>query len=131
MDIMQLASPDYSLIDLNAYGHVYNQAFISSSKCAYIFSSRGCPYHCGYCHDLFGKTVRRITAEKIVQEIRSHIEIRGIHDFVFVDDIFNVPLDEGKAVLKRLSKEFPYGTIRLYFPNGLRPIVLMKNSSNC
>lgn len=120
MDVSQLASPDYHLIDLNAYSHVYNQAFISSANCAYIFSSRGCPFQCGYCHDLFGKNVRRIPPELIVQEVRTHINERGIRDFVFVDDIFNVPLENGKEVLRQLCKAFAPGQIRLYFPNGLR-----------
>lgn len=120
MDVNRLASPDYGLIDLKAYGHVYNQAFLSSSDCAYLFSSRGCPFRCGYCHDMFGKQVRRISPERIMEEIRAHIEQRGLRDFVFVDDIFNVPLESGKAVLRMICKEFSKEQIRLYFPNGLR-----------
>jgi anaerobic magnesium-protoporphyrin IX monomethyl ester cyclase len=34
-----------------------------------IFSSRGCPYNCSYCHKLFGKRFRPRSAEVVVEEI--------------------------------------------------------------
>lgn len=118
LDVNTIPPPDYSLIDLSSYKHVYNQAFIPSNDCAYIFSSRGCPYQCIYCHNLFGKCTRRRTANDIVNEIKTHIREYGIKKFVFVDDIFNVPLEAGKKILKMISEECK--GIKLYFPNGLR-----------
>lgn len=118
LNVNTLPHPDYSLIDLKSYKHVYNQAFIPSDDCAYIFSSRGCPYQCIYCHNLFGKCIRRRNASDIIAEIKKHIKEREIRKFVFVDDIFNVPLDEGKIILKSIINECE--GIKLYFPNGLR-----------
>ncbi len=120
LDVNLIPYPDHSLIDLKMYSHVYNQAFIPSDDCAYIFSSRGCPYKCYYCHNLFGKNVRRRTAQNIAGEIKTYIEDKGIKKFVFVDDIFNVPLENGKHVLKYLIHEFKNENLKLYFPNGLR-----------
>ena len=34
-----------------------------------IFTSRGCPFHCTFCHDLFTKTFRGRSPDHIVQEI--------------------------------------------------------------
>jgi radical SAM superfamily enzyme YgiQ (UPF0313 family) len=47
-----------------------------------------------------------------------HFEKRGVRDFVFIDDVFNVPVEYGKSVLSLIAKEFK--GIRLSFPNGLR-----------
>jgi radical SAM superfamily enzyme YgiQ (UPF0313 family) len=113
-----LPFPDYDIVDLKDYAEIKNHALQDASKCAFILSSRGCPYGCFYCHQLFGKKIRRRSAENVVAEMREHIEKRGIYDFVFLDDIFNVPMKEAKKVLSLITKELP--KVRLSFPNGLR-----------
>ncbi len=117
-DIDVLPFPDYDYIDLKAYSHLKNHALQDASKSAFILSSRGCPYGCFYCHQLFGKRIRRRSAENVVAEMREHIEKRGIFDFVFLDDIFNVPMKDAKKVLSAIIKELP--PVRINFPNGLR-----------
>lgn len=117
-DLDKIPFPDYSLINLSDYKGISNHAFQTAEKSAFICSSRGCPYSCFYCHQLFGKKVRRRTAENIVLEMRQHIEERGIMDFIFVDDLFNVPMKTAKEVLSLIIKELP--GIRLNFSNGLR-----------
>ena len=114
----EIPFPDYDFINLKDYAEIKNHALQDTSKCAFILSSRGCPYGCFYCHQIFGKRVRRRSAENIVAEMRAHVEKRGIRDFVFVDDIFNVPMAEAKKVLSLIVKELP--KVRLTFPNGLR-----------
>ena len=110
--------PDYNYINLKDYGLLKNHALQDASKSAYILSSRGCPYGCFYCHQLFGKRIRRRSAENVIAEMREHIEKRGIFDFVFLDDIFNVPMAEAKKVLKAIITDLP--PVRINFPNGLR-----------
>jgi len=117
-DINSIPPPDYDYINLQAYKHLKNHALQNASKSAYILSSRGCPYGCFYCHQLFGKRIRRRTAENVVAEMREHIEKRGIYDFVFLDDIFNVPVQDAKKVLSAIIEELP--KVTLSFPNGLR-----------
>ncbi len=117
-DINTIAFPDYSYINLNDYVGIKNHALQDSFKSAFILSSRGCPYGCFYCHKLFGKKIRRRSAENVVAEMREHIEKRGIYDFVILDDIFNVPMREAKKVLTLICNELP--KVRLSFPNGLR-----------
>ena len=113
-----LPFPDYDYINLKEYHHLKNHALQDASESAFILGSRGCPYGCFYCHQLFGKRIRRRSAENIVAEIREHIEKRGIFDFVFLDDIFNVPMPEAKKVLSLIIEKLP--PIRINFPNGLR-----------
>jgi radical SAM superfamily enzyme YgiQ (UPF0313 family) len=117
-DVDAIPFPDYSLLDLNDYAGIKNHALQDASKCAFILSSRGCPYKCFYCHQLFGKKIRRRSAENVVAEMREHIEKRGVFDFVFLDDIFNVPMRDAKKVLTEIIESLP--KIRINFPNGLR-----------
>ena len=117
-DLDTIAFPDYSLLDLNDYVGIKNHALQEASKCAFILGSRGCPFKCFYCHQLFGKKIRRRSAENIVGEMREHIEKRGVFDFVFLDDIFNVPMKDAKKVLTEIIEGLP--KIRINFPNGLR-----------
>jgi radical SAM superfamily enzyme YgiQ (UPF0313 family) len=110
--------PDYNFIELKDYSGIKNHALQDTSKSAFIFSTRGCPYSCFYCHHLFGEKIRRRSPENIVAEMREHIEKRGIYDFVFLDDLFNVPMKDCKAVLTKIAEELL--NVRICFPNGLR-----------
>jgi radical SAM superfamily enzyme YgiQ (UPF0313 family) len=117
-DIDTIVFPDYSYIDLKDYVGIRDHTMQDTSKPAYILSSRGCPYGCFYCHQIFGKRIRRRSAENVVAEMRERKESLGISDFVFLDDLFNVPMQEAKKVLSLITKELP--GVRLNFPNGLR-----------
>lgn len=110
--------PDYNLINPKDYKGIKNHALQDASKSAFILSSRGCPYTCFYCHQIFGKKIRRRSPENVVSEMREHIEKRGLYDFVFLDDVFNLPISESKKILSLIKKSLP--PVRLNFPNGLR-----------
>jgi radical SAM superfamily enzyme YgiQ (UPF0313 family) len=111
--------PDYDMININEYRGFSNHAFQDTSKCAYILCSRGCPFGCFYCHQLFGKKIRRRSPENIVDELVQKYYKYNIKEFVIIDDVFNIPLDECKRVLRLIINELP-NDIRINFPNGLR-----------
>ena len=117
-DLDSIPYPDYSMISLKDYAGLSNHAFQDTSDCAFIFATRGCPYRCFYCHTIFGKKIRRRSAENIVEEMKAHRDKRGIDNFVFIDDTFNVPKDEAKRTLSLIAGELP--GVKLSFPNGLR-----------
>ncbi len=117
-DLDAIPFPDYNFINLEDYIGIENHALQDASCSAFILSSRGCPFTCFYCHQLFGKKVRRRSAGNVIAEMREHIEKRGISDFVFLDDVFNVPMTESKKLLKLIIDELP--PVRINFPNGLR-----------
>jgi radical SAM superfamily enzyme YgiQ (UPF0313 family) len=117
-DLNTIPSPDYDLINLKDYDKISNQAFRKTSESAFIFSSRGCPFKCFYCHQMFGKKVRHRTPRNVVEEMRQHLEKRGIRNFVFLDDLFNVPMKIAKETLSLIAKELP--DIQINFSNGLR-----------
>ncbi len=117
-DLDVLPFPDYSTINLEDYAGFSNHAFQSANQCAFIYSSRGCPYKCYYCHEALIKTVRRRSPDNVFNEIAEHYHKRSIRNFVFVDDIFNVPQKVGKAILRKIVDQLP--DVSLNFPNGLR-----------
>lgn len=117
-DLDNLPFPAYDLIDLNKYRGKFDLTFQDSAKSAVICASRGCPYSCFYCHQLFGKRIRRRSSENIVAEMKWHLEERGMESFIFVDDIFNCPLDKAKETLELIIRKLP--GVRLNFPNGFR-----------
>jgi len=117
-DLDTLPHPDYDAIDLEDYSGFSNHAFQSANECAFIYSSRGCPYRCYYCHEALIKTVRRRSPENVVSEMEAHYTERGIRNFVFVDDIFNVPKKIGKEILRMVIERMPEASLN--FPNGLR-----------
>jgi radical SAM superfamily enzyme YgiQ (UPF0313 family) len=90
-----------------------------------LFTSRGCPYKCIYCHDIFAKQFRAHSPERVVSEIEYLLKRFGIKDFEFYDDTFNFDKDRTRRICdliieKRLN-------INLYFPNGLRSDRLEKD----
>jgi len=90
-----------------------------------LFSSRGCPYGCIYCHDIFAKKFRAHSAVRVVSEIEHLHTNFGIKDFEFYDDTFNFDKDRTRNICdliveKRLK-------INMYFPNGLRSDILEKD----
>jgi anaerobic magnesium-protoporphyrin IX monomethyl ester cyclase len=118
MDLDSIPFPDYDQVELKSYVGIKNQALSDDSKCVFIMGTRGCPYDCFFCHQLFGRRIRRRSPANIVAEMMQHIEKRNVDNFVFVDDTFNVPMPEAKETLSLIIKELPQ--VKLNFPNGLR-----------
>jgi len=114
----ELPIPNYDLIKLSDYEGISNLAFQEADKSAFMETSRGCTYKCYYCHAALSKTVRRRSPHLVLEELEVHYNKRGIRDFVFVDDIFNVPKPIAKEILRRIIDRFP--GVRLNFSNGLR-----------
>lgn len=120
-----LPFPDYSLIDFDTYcsdqirqmNHV-----LSCNRFAQVMSSRGCPYNCIYCHDIFGKQARNRSPEHFVREISMLYNEYGIREFHITDDIFNLRKNRMYAIMKLIKETGP--GIRLAFPNGLRGDIL-------
>ncbi len=117
-DIDALPPPAYDLIDLKPYWKTQSMPPLPNRKYASLFSSRGCPYHCIYCHRIFGDAYRFHSAERIVDEMTWLQKRFNIVDFEFLDDIFNL----NKKRMADLSGLIPASGIKtkLVFPNGVR-----------
>ncbi len=88
-------SPAWHLVDVDKYiysgNHFYSQigSKLSGEKVAAMYTSRGCPWRCGYCYNqaVNQRTFRTHSAEKIIQEIQFWKE-RGVTTVIFEDDNF-------------------------------------------
>ena len=113
---------EYDLIDLERYFNfqssmdffpVYrNKRFIP------LVTSRGCPFKCTYCHDIFDKSIQYRSPKAVVDEIEYLINKYGVREFHIVDDVFNVNMKRAKIVLDAIIQKNL--NIHISFPNGLR-----------
>ncbi len=119
VDIDAVPMPAYHLLDIERYFNIDFVRFPTVDRRAIqIFTSRGCPYRCIYCHDLFGKRFRGRKPELVWQEIRHLHDAYGIREFMIEDDIFNMDLERAKricdlAIASGLKLGFQFG-------NGVR-----------
>lgn len=119
--------PSWDLIDLPTYYRLPRfMRFrpVSGEPFMQIMSSRGCPFHCIYCHAIMGKRFRARSAENVFQEIQTLHDRYGIKEFEFVDDCFNL---DRQRVIDLCTKiiQSPL-RITMCFPNGLRGDLLDK-----
>ena len=82
-----------------------------------ISLSRGCPYHCTYCHQMHGKKFRGHSAEYVLKLVDRAAEQYGIHNFDIIDDIFNLDVGRLRAICEGFTARHD---IRFTLPNGIR-----------
>ncbi|MEE8587613.1 MAG: radical SAM protein [Acidobacteriota bacterium] len=111
--------PSYDLLDLDAYATAESARYTPKYKRAIqIFTSRGCPWHCTYCHDLFGKKFRARSPEHVLAEMRLLYHQYRIQEFMIEDDIFNFDMDRAKRICDMIVQEGM--EVALQFGNGVR-----------
>ncbi len=117
-DVDAIPFPAWDLIDVDAYASRKSMTTVGFRRYMPVFTSRGCPYRCTYCHENFGKSFRGRSPENVLDEMRMLIGKFNIRDFEFLDDIFNWDLLRAKKILKGIAA-LPV-RVKIHFPNGLR-----------
>jgi len=118
-DLDALPFPAWDLVDFGRYSGVTSMNGYSRSKpWAVILTSRGCPFHCAYCHDIFGKRARLRSPESVLAEIELLTGRYGVKEIHIVDDIFNIDLARAKRICDLVVERGIKITIA--FPNALR-----------
>ena len=118
-DLDALPHPAWDLIDMDAYARVPRQGFIYKHKRYFpVFTSRGCPYRCIYCHNVFGKQFRPRSPESVLFEIETLVKNHGIREIHFIDDIFNLRKERAAAILQGIVDRG--WDLALSYPNGIR-----------
>ncbi|MGC8580529.1 MAG: B12-binding domain-containing radical SAM protein [bacterium] len=113
-----LPFPAWDKIDMEKYAKVKSGSATRIRPYMVLFTSRGCPFRCTYCHNIFGKHFRARSPENVLEEINTLIEKYGIKDFEIMDDTSNFDKVRLKKILSMvisLGKD-----IKLSFPNGIR-----------
>ena len=123
-----LPMPAYDLIDITKYWRQPAMAPIPRRKYMALFSSRGCPYGCMYCHNVFGRRFRAHSAERIVEEVKVALKKFGVEEIEFLDDCFNLDRKRMLAYTELLLKEV--GPIKTMFPNAVRADLLDEETVN-
>ncbi len=117
-DLDSIPFPAWDLVDIKKYARMGRAGNTKRGRYLPIFTSRGCPYRCSYCHNVFGKNFRYRSAENVVEEIRQIVETFGITDIEIFDDGFNINHDRAASICIKLL-ELDLG-LSLAFPNGVR-----------
>ena len=121
-DVDTIPMPAYDLIDPTRYWRQQSMPPIPRRKYISLVSSRGCPYGCWWCHNIFGRGFRAHSAERIVEEITYYKKTYGVDDIEFLDDCFNLSKQRVFEFSELLLKQ--NGPIKIAFPNALRADLL-------
>lgn len=117
-----LPFPAWDLIEFENYSKYKGAGCLPPRRYASIFTSRGCPYKCIYCHQVFGKKFRVRSPEKIIEEIELLIKTYNVYEFDIVDDVFNLNNKRVREFCTLITEKNI--KINLAFPNGLRTDIL-------
>lgn len=118
-DLDTLPFPDYSMVDLERFSNRFLTFTSKISKPhANIMTTRGCPYHCAYCHNILGKKFRARSPENVLAEIRHIHDSYGVTDFQVIDDIFNLDMERAKRICDLIAGSGM--NLTLSFPNAIR-----------
>ena len=120
----RLPFPAWDIIDFKRYSKVPpGSGYYSSIPWAVIYTSRGCPFRCAYCHNnIFEKRTRFRSPENVIAEIELLTQKYGIKEIQIIDDIFNIDLIRAKRICDLIVKKGI--KIKIAFPNGLRGDVM-------
>ena len=123
-ELDDLPMPAWDLLDFDEYrdSNHFVPFYFPGQRYGSIVTSRGCPYQCAFCHNIFGKKTRFHSARRVLDEIDILHRQYGIHELLVIDDIFN--LDYGRA-MEIFDGLIDRGSpVKLCFPNGLRGDIL-------
>lgn len=118
-DLDNIPFPAWDMIDFKKYSEVISMnIYHCSTPWATIFTSRGCPFQCIYCHNIFGKKTRFRSPENVIAEIELLTQKYGVKEIQIVDDIFNLDINRAKKICDLIIQKGI--KIKISFPNGLR-----------
>ncbi|MBU1881762.1 B12-binding domain-containing radical SAM protein [bacterium] len=122
-NIDEIPYPAWDMIDLVSYFHFGKVRRLTNpiqmrERGISIFSTRGCPYQCTYCHNVFGKKLRKRSVENVLGELKWLVDEFRVNEIEFIDDVFNLDRDRAKAICDGIVENS--WDLKMSFPNGLR-----------
>lgn len=125
-DLDALPLPAYDLVPVDRYKHFSRMSKFGCRDYGVLFTSRGCPYACVYCHNIFGKAFRTRSPENVFAEIRTLRTHYGLREFEVLDDAFNLDRSRMQRICEMIIASGM--DITLTFPNGVRADLLDEES---
>ncbi len=122
-DLDEVPIPAWDLIDLEyCFSRKGKRSMMNKlqrrNRAVSVFTTRGCPYQCTYCHNVFGKKLRKHSVDFVLEELKLLQQNYGVQEIEFLDDIFNMDMERAAAIFDRMEMEGLRFDIT--FPNGLR-----------
>lgn len=99
-NLNDLPMPAYDLLDLTKY----RSSEMNYKTASMIISRGGCPYTCTFCGNLMKEKYRRISAEKVVDQIEYLINTYDTQLIEFVDETFTLNRNRTKDLCNEIIK---------------------------
>jgi len=100
-DINNLPPPAFEIMPLN----LYKNRIGTGKQVGTVATSRGCPYQCNFCDHPY-RTFRSYSVNRIMSEMGFFYK-RGVREFVFFDDMFNITPKRAMDISDGIIKLFP------------------------
>lgn len=113
-----LPTPAYDLVDFDEFARRPRFARTGAGRYMTVMSSRGCPFGCLYCHNIFGRRYRARSPASFVAELELLRSRWGVREFEVVDDAFNLRRERVIEICRGIVDAGL--DVRLSFPNGMR-----------
>ncbi len=114
--------PAWDLLDPESYfkrrGRNSENIIKYSHRTLTVFTSRGCPFNCIFCHNVFGRKFRARNPENVLDEITHLRDAYGMQELEIVDDSFNLDLGRAKAICRGIIERKL--NLKITLPNGIR-----------
>src|SRR5262249_5532399 len=89
----------YHLVNIDDYMPLYE-----GRKSLYMESSRGCPYACTYCYNVYfnDRKWRAQEPERVIERVKYVRDRYGVEDVYFTDDDFFINAKRSRAIVERM-----------------------------
>lgn len=109
-----LSTPQMHPMDLALLPFPYEDDFSDvQNQIIYYESSRGCPYHCGYCLSSVENGVRFVPLDKVLPDLQKFLD-KNVPQVKFIDRTFNCKKSHAMAIWKYLH-EHDNGVTNFHF----------------
>lgn len=99
-----VSTPQQIPLDLALLPFPYEEDFSDvKNQIIYYESSRGCPYHCGYCLSSVENGVRFVPLDKVFPDLQKFLD-QGVRQVKFIDRTFNCKKSHAMAIWKYLHE---------------------------
>lgn len=105
-DINQYPMPAWDLVPLRDYN-----CLTLLRPFATMVTTRGCPWHCGYCSQVYSEKLRFRSVELVVDEMEHLERVYGVREIVFFDETFTI----GKKRMKHFAEEVQRRGLKVKF----------------
>ena len=105
-DIDKYPMPAWDLVDINSY-----HCLTLLKPFATMVTTRGCPWHCGYCSQVYSEKLRFRSPELVVDEMEFLSRKLGVKEIVMFDETFTI----GKKRMRKFAEEVRRRDVKVKF----------------